>query len=140
MMRGDDRGHRQRRGRLVMDDLAERAVACKGWRWLPRMLLDSGGRVSRADSWGVWYWHGEQEWCIQVDRPSPLPDLTDPATFGCLLALAREAWGDPRIYVRYFGPEGWHCCDWSGSMLKDGRYMRGDSEAAALVSALEAAP
>ena len=26
-----------------------------------------------------------------------LPDLTDPATLGCLLALVREAWGDPSI-------------------------------------------
>lgn len=27
------------------------------------------------------------------------PDLQDPATLGCLLSLAREAWKDPLIYV-----------------------------------------
>ena len=26
-------------------------------------------------------------------KPDELPDLNDPATLGCLLALAREAWG-----------------------------------------------
>jgi hypothetical protein len=26
-----------------------------------------------------------------------LPDLTDPATLGCLLALVREAWQDPYL-------------------------------------------
>lgn len=28
-----------------------------------------------------------------------LPDLADPATVGCLLALVREAWGNPRLRV-----------------------------------------
>jgi hypothetical protein len=28
-----------------------------------------------------------------------LPDLTDPATVGCLLALAREVLGNPTLYV-----------------------------------------
>jgi len=70
--------------------LARRAVACKGWEWLPGMLAVEqavpGMALSphpvRVDD----YWHNVGVW---------LPDLTDPATLGCLLALVREAW-EPR--------------------------------------------
>jgi hypothetical protein len=30
----------------------------------------------------------------QQARPGEYPDLSDPATLGCLLALVREAWGN----------------------------------------------
>ena len=33
-----------------MTDLAKRAVACKGWRWLPGMLLRKYGRLLRVDA------------------------------------------------------------------------------------------
>jgi hypothetical protein len=58
-----------------------------------------------------------------------LPDLTDPAMLGCLLALVREAWGAEK-----------EACEWSHvhdqwSFLGE----TGDTEAEALVAALEAA-
>ena len=28
---------------MTNTDLARRATACKGWRWLPGMLTDAGG-------------------------------------------------------------------------------------------------
>lgn len=67
--------------------LGRRAVACKGWRWMPGMrwivsrvapLEDYAGRI------------------VDGGRRAPdgpgLPDLSDPATAGALLALVREAW------------------------------------------------
>lgn len=33
--------------------------------------------------------------------PDATPDLSDPATVGCLAALAREAWGDPHMHSRW---------------------------------------
>jgi len=86
-----------------------------------------------------------------------LPDLTDPATVGCLLALVREAWRCPTVYVRQSttrrvsdGVLAWEVCDLyldaeacralgvprEGSV---GSWGHG-SEAEALVAALESAP
>jgi hypothetical protein len=66
-----------------------------------------------------------------------LPDLSDPATLGCLLALVREAWGDPLMQAMNAGG-GWvgfrPAPIWTD---KEGCY---DTEAEALVAALEAAP
>ena len=67
-----------------------------------------------------------------------LPDLTDPAALGCLLALVREAHGDPLVHpLHHPDPEGPGC--WR---VWRGRFWVGQhsDEAAALVAALEAAP
>jgi hypothetical protein len=72
-----------------------------------------------------------------------LPDLSDPATLGCLLALVREAWEDPHLYTL-------HDIHWT-VRLRDGVTTAfepeddswvgtGATEAQALVAALEAAP
>jgi hypothetical protein len=78
-----------------------------------------------------------------MGRPSDaLPDLTDPATLGCLLALVREALGKP-IWVRtgYYGNEVCWCDGpHSISVLFFDRDADHDSEASALVAVLEAAP
>ena len=121
--------------------LARRAVACKGWRWMPGMLTDEGRRVMRVwpDDLGI-------KWSHLLDNrvvrdADALPDLTDPATLGCLLALVREAWGADFIDV---------VCEQAND-LEDGGYVwrvnlpwgkgtRGPTEAEALVTALEAAP
>ena len=79
--------------------LGKRLVACKGFRPM-RGMLDMQGRT--WDQSLLWRWSNE------VD----VPDLRDPATLGCVLALVREAWGDDAMI----------------------------SEVEALVAALEAAP
>jgi len=63
-----------------MLDLARRAVACKGWRWMPGMLHGAvdGGELKSC------YRVGDLTLYLDADR---LPDLTDPVTLGCLLAL-----------------------------------------------------
>jgi len=117
-------------------DLGKRAVACAGWRWMPGMRaglpdgarwpLDEGGNgvLSLLEHW-------------QVCWAEAVPDLTDPATIGCLLALVREAWGCPEIGVCLFDQAA-HIYD---GHTEDGRWIAGeDTEAAALVAALEAAP
>ena len=127
--------------------LARRAVACVGFRWLPGMLaLPSEGMmavpVRLAD---------EHEWPHDIGLR--VPDLRDPATLGCLLALVREAYGDPALYVRLSdttrqsdGVRAWEVLGWLDSSRRpDGRggSWRGwgyASEAEALVAALESAP
>ena len=73
-----------------LETLARRAVACKHWKWLPGMLYTQGG-------------HGVRPVIATapITQGGGLPDLSDPATLGCLLALVREAWGQPTIATRY---------------------------------------
>jgi len=133
--------------------LARRAVACKGWRWMPGMADHFGRRVMQVypDELGFRWSHLLKN-CVVRDADA-LPDLTDPATLGCLLALVREAWGDPSLYVRRGsttrksdGVRAWEVLGWlDPSRSPDGRGGSWSgwgyaSEAEALVAALEAAP
>jgi hypothetical protein len=135
--------------------LERRAVACLKWRWLPGMRwtyppkpggygpLDGGGRLDETEATYLWPPEGAA------------PDLEDPATVGCILALVREVWTDPRIhaapalYSHESPPEyqytisHWH-------VYSPGPYnplteppkcaVTGKTEAEALVKALETAP
>ena len=77
-----------------LEELARRAVACKRWRWMDGMLSDKGLRVTENDPDG--YVAGYYDGCSYIANctKGSLPDLSDPATLGCLLALVREAWGN----------------------------------------------
>ena len=73
-----------------------------------------------------------------------IPDLTDPATLGCLLALVRESWGRPML-VAYYAPlsmgEGWYVAyRFCGDRDYPVNEAPSGSEAAALIVALEKAP
>jgi hypothetical protein len=68
---------------------------------------------------------------------SCLPDLTDPATLGCLLALVRQAWGDSSLSPNPF-TAGWEYA-WAGHGTS-GPCGYWPTEAEALVAALESAP
>jgi hypothetical protein len=88
--------------------------------------------------------------------PDIFPDLSDPATLGCLLHLVREAWGSDewsRSVVPVFnGIDAWTvgCLDMQGRKAPRLLFLVnkincmpvgiGSSEAEALVIALEAAP
>jgi hypothetical protein len=111
-----------------MTRLARRAVACKGFRWMPGM------RTVRDDG------HGFHIGCTVTAskvKPEWLPDLTDPATLGCLLALVREACDDPTIRTQASGPY-WIGANqgWCGYEITDEQ----STEAHVLVVMLEAAP
>ena len=112
--------------------LAKRAVACKGWRFIGGMLVADAIGKQRVydDVAGEPYWSADG-W---------LPDLTDPATVGCLLALVREAWGDDEAYAIPWNDEdgGWTLC--VGEEDRSVNVSEGDTEAEALVFALEDAP
>ena len=123
-----------------LGQLSYRLVRCKGWRWLPGMMrlrvtppqmrdyLRREGRVpEQFDNWAY------DDWPV-------IPDLDDPATLGCLLALVREVWGMPTgITVSYSSDDGLWGVSWSGA-THGGWCGRGKTEAEALFVALEAAP
>ena len=157
-----------------MIELAKRAVVCKGWRWMPGMLSRCSTDTRRA----VYRWlvdlrlepamrgldtrhyglvcivqdkHGRPCRNVATLQPGPddLPDLSDPATLGCLLALVREAWG-PDTHLRLWASPApdmsgkdrskWEPVDGLGRRLVAGPRVLCATEAEALVAALEAAP
>jgi hypothetical protein len=120
-----------------LEALARRAVACPRWRWISGMLrlrdapgkADHGKREGRVEARDEWSY---AEWPC-------LPDLTDPATLGCLLALVREAYNDSFAHVEYELGE-WIV--WATPEDRRGKYSMSvrKTEAEALVRALERSP
>ena len=129
------------------EELGQRAIACKGWRWLPGMratIPDAPGnaRIVSIDEVAIKGGFSDVRWdhdSWTYGHPRPwLPDLSDPATLGCLLALVRSAWGED-CWLSPGEPDEWFA--WSISSNIERRAIGwGDGRAEALVAALEAAP
>jgi hypothetical protein len=113
-------------------DLAKRFVKCERWKWMPGMLArysdgEAWHRLTDGDGHGYPFRH-----CPPNPREA-WPDLTDPATLGCILALVREATGDRRIHCRVRA----NVYRVYSGVSPVGRWM--ESEAEALLLALEVA-
>lgn len=93
---------------LDLRALGIRAVACKSWRWMPGMLTLPWQDEYGEDSHPAWRC-GEHNMAPFAcdDMCGGIPDLSDPATLGCLLALVRTAWGCPDLYVSLSAVPGW---------------------------------
>lgn len=122
-------------------DIVRRAVACRGWRWMPGMRDQHGRRIAWTQTYPGGIYDGDAR--VRPDngpiRHDSVPDLTDPATLGCLLALVREAWAGALVCV-YPAHNGHR---WEVEIEAPGeaqsRSFYGDTEAEALILALEAA-
>ena len=129
------------------DELGRRALACKHWRWTPGTLAaDAGGNLHRViehDEGREYVTTMLRDYndahCESSARAVDLtPVLDDPATMGCLLYLVREAWGAERASAWWCGPlEAWGA---DVRRFERGRVFNSDTEAGALVAALEASP
>lgn len=122
---------------MTLEELGRRAVACKHWRWMPGMLVDNiriDGTCHHPGDLGM-PWRQEDFREIILDAPC-VPDLSDPATLGCLLALVREAW-KANVSTTHWPEDGGKPAYWA---IEIDRWYEGDTEGASLVAALEAAP
>jgi hypothetical protein len=109
------------------------------------MLTLGGWRIVSVDEDGVEavtdlgeLWAGP----ALPDLPSSPPALTDPATLGCMLALVREAWGWPHVYVCRVDLTGWKVVGTTtvAAVHCERVLAIGSTKARVLVAALEAAP
>jgi hypothetical protein len=121
----------------AMKELGRRAIAA-GFAWVPGMRTTSGQRVVvvKPDENPIACYE-DNGYSVRL-AGGQVPDLADPATLGCLLAQVRERWGGIGSGVVAIIP---HRLRWA--MMTCGQMddaISGDSEAAALVVALEAAP
>jgi hypothetical protein len=87
--------------------LNERAVMCKGWRWMPGMLTMDGVRIYAVEGDTFDGFDDDSEYNNHPVEALEWPDFTDPATLGCLLALVREAWPKPDSIILVGGPDDW---------------------------------
>ena len=116
--------------------IEERAVKAKAWRWMPGMLVRGEDPTSGNPGWiRVREFHNTLTLGGQANLLiNAYPDLLDPATIGCLLALVRDAHRDAYMAAGCDG-EDWIVADCDGLQVSRGR-----SEREVLVKALEAAP
>ena len=117
-----------------LEKLGRRAVACEHWRWMPGMLLlphIDGCECCEDRNFPRRAARLPAVFTTDID----VPDLTDPATLGCLLALVREAWEEATVYVEHD-----KCRRRPWVAILPMLVIDCDTEAEALVAALEAAP
>jgi hypothetical protein len=112
--------------------LAKRAVACRGWRWMPGMLTSTGLRVLDVHSTSIFVALPSVDAGLpdvdEVVTTGVLPDLSDGATLGCLLLVVREERG---MCASWHTAVGWRCYSAGGAIWGEGA-----TEAEALVVAL----
>ena len=112
-----------------MSDLAKRAVACKGWRWLPGMRVGTNieGSVILPDGFEKLKHAAILAHCV--------PILTDPATTGCLMQMLRDKYPTAEIEISWLPAN-----DTTTIRIDDGHQWlagKGATLAKALVAALE---
>lgn len=82
--------------------LARRLVERPEFRWMPGMRTITGQRVVQVDTDGYSRAAAKGyfgDWQVADVALDALPDLRDPATLGCVLALVRQAYAPALIGV-----------------------------------------
>ena len=112
-------------------EIARGFVDCSRWQWLPG--IRAVGRKGYPAAW------------FRVEEPlrrlggvwrDSVPDITDPATLGCILHLVRDVWGSPTAYLYCYG-RSWF---FEPQQPDPTNHPSGRTEAETLLHALQVAP
>ena len=115
-----------------LKSLAKRAVACPKWRWI------EGMKSVPPEGWASEVNLRDPESLKKIAYlPHCLPDLSDPATIGCVLSLVREARRDLAYYPTPLSRD--NGVDWAVERPSRERQTLYSSEVEALIVALETA-
>ena len=118
-----------------VEALGKRAIACAKWRWMGGMFV-----VHPASHEGGTGYTFRLHLDGYVSLPNEYPDFTDPATFGCLIAIVRGVWPDATTNrANFFDEDGNIVLRWAvhkGLGEDAGLYLY-STEAEALVAVLE---
>ena len=93
----------------ILDDIdvGQNLLKSKNFKWLCGMKTSCGVRLKAG--WQL------DKWIHQFNYDdSPVPDINDPATKGCLLSIVRSLSKDKECYVCRFD-EGWSVVEWPES-------------------------
>ena len=138
--------------------LARALIASPHWRWMDGMRLTWEHAPLR---FGAWDWAPRVARLVDSDSgwlplrgvravddipsdplPETLPDLTDPATVGCIAHLARAAWRNPGLTIEYrdvVDPRRWICGNLPGyAWTQSAHLTEGEAWAATMLLAPEA--
>ena len=121
--------------------LARRAIQSKHWKWCYGMLALFPAKPKESAGYKVRITDSTD--CRDAEMDEALPDLADAATIGCLITLARQAWGDEYLIFRGYPstdtlPSLWRRLHHGNRVMAEG----GDhtTEVEAIVGALLDAP
>jgi hypothetical protein len=117
-------------------------------RWMPGMMTERGRIVRLQGPQFCEVYSADASCGLRINEPaaSLVPDFSYPATIGCLLHQAREAWDDKGLtvvgeFVPPFAPS-WRVMggDHHGAGFQRLAMIGHDSEPAAILAAIAAAP
>lgn len=73
-------------------ELGSRCTKSAGWRWTSGMRTLTGARVlDIEEDTGIVWAASHKDKLFELDTTTELPDLSDPATIGCMITLVRES-------------------------------------------------
>lgn len=129
---------------LTLTTATERLVTLPGFRWMPGILDTDGCRVvSVKEDGALWVCiaRGDEELEWEYAANMALPDLTDPATVGCIERMVQDAWNDPTVFAKAV-PSGWmiaHDCGVLQTTVAGRRFPLFPTKIECLTHALEVA-